>query len=92
MTNLITFFISNVPADIIIKEEANENDIIIKKEANGNDIIIKKEAFENGKTPTKPSKRQLKRERVIQIANQKKESSRINTMKKALNYVSMVSC
>ncbi|XP_019882919.2 uncharacterized protein C7orf50 homolog [Camponotus floridanus] len=53
-------------------------------------ITLKKEdTNENAKIPKKPSKRQLKRERAIQAANQKKESSRINTMQKVLNYISM---
>ncbi|KAM0728218.1 Cholesin [Formica fusca] len=53
-------------------------------------IIPKKESTnENEETPKKPSKRQLKREKVIQAAVQKKESSRIIAMQKALNYVSM---
>lgn len=58
------------------------------------DMIIPKEepTNENAETPKKPSKRQLKREKVIQAAIQKRESSRINAMQKALNYVSMVSC
>lgn len=56
-------------------------------------ITLKKEdTNESAKIPKKPSKRQLKRERAIQAAIQKKESSRINTMQKALNYISMVSC
>ncbi|KAL6424185.1 hypothetical protein ACFW04_009800 [Cataglyphis niger] len=55
------------------------------------DMIIPKEEPINEKeeTPKKPSKRQLKREKVIQAAVQKRESSRINAMQKALNYVSM---
>ncbi|XP_070172719.1 cholesin [Polyergus mexicanus] len=53
-------------------------------------ITPKKESTnENEEIPKKPSKRQLKREKVIQAAIQKKESSRINAMQKALNYVSM---
>ncbi|XP_050461588.1 uncharacterized protein C7orf50 homolog isoform X2 [Cataglyphis hispanica] len=55
------------------------------------DMIIPKEEPINEKEeiPKKPSKRQLKREKVIQAAVQKRESSRINAMQKALNYVSM---
>lgn len=56
------------------------------------DMIIPKEETTNEndtKTPKKPSKRQLKREKAIQVAVQKKQSSRINAMQKALNYVSM---
>ncbi|XP_029178086.1 uncharacterized protein C7orf50 homolog [Nylanderia fulva] len=55
--------------------------------------ISKEETNEKAKVPEKPSKRQLKREKAIQRAihevNQKKESSRINAMQKALNYISM---
>ncbi|CAL1678319.1 unnamed protein product [Lasius platythorax] len=54
------------------------------------DVNIKKEdTNENAKIPKKPSKRQLKREKAIQVAVQKKQSSRINAMQKALNYLSM---
>ncbi|EZA61800.1 hypothetical protein X777_09421 [Ooceraea biroi] len=41
------------------------------------------------KAPKKPSKRQLKKEKAVKVAIQKKQTSRMNAMQKALNYVSM---
>ncbi|XP_072763568.1 uncharacterized protein [Anoplolepis gracilipes] len=65
---------NNVPPDIIISKEEPTN--------------LKEELNENAK-PKKPSKRQLKKERVIRMALQIKENNKKNAIQKALNYISM---
>ncbi|KAL6260011.1 hypothetical protein P5V15_009918 [Pogonomyrmex californicus] len=57
-----------------------------------NDVTIDKslsrdDSNENVKIPKKLSKRQLKKQKALQVIIQKKESSRINIMQKALSYV-----
>ncbi|XP_020294582.1 uncharacterized protein C7orf50 homolog [Pseudomyrmex gracilis] len=54
-----------------------------------NENTVKEDVEENTSIPTKLSKRQLKRERVIQIAAEKIQNSKKNAQQKALNYVTM---
>jgi len=56
-----------------------------------NDILNKDDEKDGITVPSKgPSKRQLKREKAIQIATRNRETNKLNTMQKALSYVSMV--
>lgn len=52
--------------------------------------ILKEDIDENTKISKKPSKRQLKRERALQREAQKRHTSRISAMQRALSYVSKV--
>jgi len=54
--------------------------------------IPKKTSDENVKTAKNLSKRQLKKEKAVQVAVKKRQSRKSYAMQKALSYVSMVGC
>lgn len=65
------------------KESITQND-------NNKDVVDEQQEVtkDETKTPKKPSKRQLKREKAEQRETEKREASRIEATEKALNYVS----
>ncbi|CAK9817036.1 Uncharacterized protein C7orf50 homolog [Anthophora quadrimaculata] len=74
------------------KEESDDEGTPPKKKANmhtGNNVDDTKQTHKSDtKTPKQPSKRQLKREKAEKKENEKKMASKMDAMKKGLNYVS----
>jgi len=78
--NKVSIWISCVFFSFRNDEAIDDNDVPNKDDEK--DIAV----------PSKgPSKRQLKREKAIRIATRNRETNKLNIMRKALSYVSMVS-
>ncbi|EGI58158.1 PREDICTED: uncharacterized protein C7orf50 homolog [Acromyrmex echinatior] len=65
------------------------NDATTDIETSKSVLSSKEVSDENVKTAKNPSKRQLKKEKAVQVAVKKMESRRSHAMQKALNYVSL---